>query len=43
MKKVTTWAALAIASAMALASCSKVTDIAEPAREQGQIGFGLNE
>lgn len=39
MKKVTTWAALAIASAMALASCSKVTDIAEPAREQGQIGF----
>ena len=39
MKKVMTWAALAIASVMALASCSKVTDIAEPARGQGQIAF----
>lgn len=39
MKRVMTWAVLAIASLVMLASCSKITDVAEPAREQGQIGF----
>ena len=39
MKRVMTWAVLAMASVMMLASCSKITDVAEPAREQGHIGF----